>query len=99
MTKFQTGDSVQISSRTESRHHRVPAYAKGHTGVIKQVLSPQGVPEALAYEKHSNEKVTVYRVNLKQTDLWSNYAGSSQDSLEVEVYEHWLESAGTGANP
>ncbi len=94
-TKFQTGDNIRISSRFEPRHHRIPAYVKGQTGFVKQVLSPQGKPELLAYQKQTDEPVTVYRINLKQTDLWPDYSGSSKDSLEIEVYEHWLEPTTT----
>ena len=91
MTKFKIGDQVQIAARFESRHHRVPAYVKGQYGIVKQILSPQGKPELLASQRNTDEQVPVYRVNLKQTELWSNYKGTSQDSLEIEIYEHWLE--------
>ena len=26
-------------------------------------------------------------------DVWPDYAGSPQDVLEVEIYQHWLEKA------
>jgi hypothetical protein len=36
---------------------------------------------------------TVYRVHIPQTRLWPEYEGASCDSLEIENFEHWLESA------
>lgn len=25
-----------------------------------------------------------------QHDLWSDYTGAIEDTLEIEIYEHWL---------
>ena len=35
----------------------------------------------------------LYRVRFRQKDVWPDYAGSPQDVLEVEIYQHWLEKA------
>ena len=32
----------------------------------------------------------LYRVAFKQVDVWLDYSGSDQDTLELEIYEHWL---------
>ena len=31
-----------------------------------------------------------------QTDIWPDYTGPRHDTLDVEIYEHWLTKAGTG---
>ncbi|MEK9662712.1 MAG: SH3-like domain-containing protein [Alphaproteobacteria bacterium] len=36
---------------------------------------------------------TLYRVNFRQDELWSDYDGPSDDTLEIEIYEHWLSPA------
>ena len=91
MSRFAAGDSVRISDREEIRHHRVPVYAKGHTGVIERVCGPQGQPEQLAVGGSGEPRQTVYRIRLSQTALWPDYSGSDADALEIEIYEHWLE--------
>jgi nitrile hydratase len=35
----------------------------------------------------------LYRVQFRQIDVWPDYAGPPQDTLQVEVYENWLEAA------
>jgi hypothetical protein len=30
-------------------------------------------------------------VRFRQGDLWGRYAGSPQDNLEADIFEHWLE--------
>ena len=27
-----------------------------------------------------------------QKELWDDYEGKPEDSLEIEIYEHWLEA-------
>lgn len=92
MAKFTTGQRVRISDRSEPRHHRVPAYVKGQTGVIERVCGAFGQPELLAYGESGEPFQTIYRVHLNQTDLWPDYAGSPNDTLEIEIFEHWLEA-------
>ena len=36
---------------------------------------------------------SLYRVRFRQADIWPDYAGPPADSVEVEIYEHWLEPA------
>ncbi len=92
--RFKRGDRVRISARRERRHHRVPSYVKGRSGVVERVCAkafPQ--PEELAYGKSKTPPQPVYRVRLSQRDLWPDYKGPPNDTLELEIYEHWLEPA------
>ena len=96
MTLYRRGDRVRISSRREVRHHRVPGYAKGQVGVVQRVCAEYSQPEFLAYG--SAEPVTrLYRVRLSLTDLWPDYQGPQRDTLELEVFENWLETVETEA--
>ena len=36
----------------------------------------------------------LYRVRFQQSETWDGYRGATQDSLDVEIYEHWLASIG-----
>ena len=92
-TRFQTGDRVRIAARREPRHSRTPLYAHGHVGVIQRVCPAFGQPELLAYGGDGKPDRTLYRVRLKQSELWPDYSGPPQDHLEIEIFEHWLEPA------
>ncbi len=90
--RFHPGDRVRIEGRSEDRHHRVPAYVKGHVGVVTKVCGIYQEPERIAYGLQDAGR-RLYRVRLQQTDLWPAYPGPAIDTLDVEIFEHWLESA------
>lgn len=85
------GDRVRIADRTPGVHHRVPAYAKGHCGVIERVCGLHGQPET--FVRGDGAPLTrLYRVRIPQNDLWPDYQGSAGDALDIEIFEHWLEA-------
>ncbi len=91
--RFAAGDRVRIAPRTERRHHRVPAYAKGQVGIVERVCADLfHPPEEIAFDD-SGRREHLYRVRLRQTDLWTQYGGPDPDCLELEIFEHWLEPA------
>lgn len=92
-TRFRPGDRVRIADRMVRGHTRTPTYVKGHEGVIERVCPAFGQPELLAYGGDGKPDRTLYRVRLKQADLWPAYAGGAGDHLEIEIFEHWLEPA------
>lgn len=88
--RFRIGQPVRIANRYPSLHHRVPAYAKGRVGIVERVCGRHGRPET--FVRGDGEPLTrLYRVRLRQSDIWPNYAGGPGDTLDVEVFEHWLE--------
>ena len=91
--RFAVGDRVRIDARFESRHHRTPAYVKGRIGTVVRSCLPQGAPEQLAYRADAGPDRPVYRVQLAQRDLWPGYQGPPHDTLEIEIFEHWLSPA------
>lgn len=40
----------------------------------------------------------LYRVRFKQADVWPEYVGHPNDSVDVEVYQPWLDSAAVASN-
>ncbi len=90
--RFAAGDRVRISHRMTSAHHRVPAYAKGVAGEIERVCNAFGQPETLATGESGKPLQTLYRVRVQQTDIWDDYAGNPSDTLDIEIFEHWLEA-------
>ena len=91
--RFRVGQQVSIDNRTEPRHHRVPAYVKGRVGVVVLLCSRQGEPEQLGYGIKNADRHCVYRVQLRQPDLWPAYNGAPGDTIEIEIFEHWLHDA------
>jgi len=92
-TRFRAGDTVVIDARPEPRHHRVPSYVKGHAGIVERICLPHPEPEKVAMADPDGTEVPVYRVRLRQTDLWPDYVGDAEDTLEIEMHEHWLQPA------
>ena len=55
--------------------------------------APHRNPEQLAFGKYDADRIPLYRVRFDQTHVWDDYAGNPDDTIEVEIYEHWLEPA------
>lgn len=90
--RFSVGQKVRIADRSPGVHHRVPAYAKGQEGVVERICGEHGRPET--YIRGDGAPPTrLYRVRLAQPGLWSAYAGSARDTLDIEIFEHWLEES------
>ncbi|MEM9533627.1 MAG: SH3-like domain-containing protein [Pseudomonadota bacterium] len=90
--RFFVGQAVRIAKRQPSVHHRVPAYAKGARGVVERVCGEHGQPERFI-RGDGAPATRLYRVRLDQRELWDNYQGSTDDCLDIEIFEHWLEPA------
>ena len=91
--RFKPGDRVRIGDRNPPGHRRVPVYARGREGTIERICGEFPNPEELAYGFDGLPKRTLYRVRIKQTDIWPEYKGNPKDILELEIYDHWLEPA------
>jgi hypothetical protein len=91
MAQFGPGDRVRIAERYPEAHHRVPNYAKGAVGQVERVCEAFGQPESLAVGGDGEPLQTLYRVRLSQSVLWPDYSGAATDTLDIEVFEHWLE--------
>ena len=71
-------------------HRRTPYYIRGKVGEIERVCGDFPNPEELAYGFNGLPKKTLYRVRFKQQDVWSDYSGLTGDTVDVDIYEHWL---------
>ena len=87
---FATGDRVQVLDRVHSGHMRTPGYVRGRVGRVVRVVGPMLNPEQLAYGHRGVPGKMLYRVRFRQHDIWPEYAGGIHDSLDIELYEHWL---------
>ncbi len=91
--KFKPGDKVRVRIGSPPRHFRTPQYIQGKTGSVAAVHRAFRNPESLAYGGDGLPKQFLYLVRFDQTQVWEQYAASLQDTLFIDIYEHWLESA------
>ena len=89
--KFKPGDGVRVRVGTPPGHFRTPAYVQGKTGSIEAVHGAFRNPESLAYGGDGLPKQFLYLVRFNQTQVWNQYTASQQDTLFIDLYEHWLE--------
>ena len=89
--KFKSGDRVRIRVGSPPRHFRTPAYVQGKSGSVERIQGEFRNPESLAHGGDGLPKQFLYLVRLEQADLWANYMASPQDTLFIDIYEHWLE--------
>ena len=91
--RYASGAGVRIRTGAPAHHFRTPAYIQGHSGVVAALCGVYPNPESLAHGGDGRPQQPLYRIRLRQTDLWPDYAGNPDDTLLVDVYQHWLEPA------
>lgn len=84
---------VRVRTWAPPGHLRTPAYLRGKTGEIERVLGPFPNPEALAYRQPA-PALPLYRVRFSMAEIWGPEAEAPHDTLEAEIYAHWLEPLG-----
>lgn len=83
-------ERVRVRPLTPPGHVRAPFYLRGKTGVIERELGEFGNPEQLAYGLRGAGK-PLYRVRFTMAELWGAGAENPADTLDAEIYGHWLE--------
>jgi nitrile hydratase subunit beta len=89
---FKAGDAVVVRVAFPIGHVRTPYYIRGKSGVIERLCGIYGNPEELAYARSGRPKQPLYRVRFKQRQIWPEYKGNKEDTLDVEIFQHWLEA-------
>ena len=103
---FEKGDYVKVKPYRQTNgtglewrrpHIRVPGYIYGVCGVIERVCDEHKDPSFLAFGIDA-PSVRLYRVQFRMKDVWPEHHGREDtsimnDVIEVEIYEHWLESS------
>ena len=85
-------DKVRVKAHMPPGHVRTPAYLRGKTGVIERPLGAFGNPEEQAYGRIGDTK-ELYRVRFTMAELWGPSTERPDDTLDAEIYAHWLEEA------
>jgi len=91
MARFAAGDKVAVKRGNPPGHLRTPFYIRGKLGVVERICGEFRNPEELAYGRSGEPKRVLYRVRFDQRHVWDDYAGPTADTIDIELYEHWLE--------
>jgi nitrile hydratase subunit beta len=91
--RFRTGERVRVMKAYPLGHLRTPYYIRGCTGEIERLCGAFPNPEELSQQRDGLPAQPLYRVRFRQEDVWPGYRGGAQDTVDVEIYEHWLEKA------
>jgi len=89
--RFNRGEPVRVRKVDAPGHIRTPWYIRGHVGVIERFCGYFRNPEELAYVRPGTPLRALYRVRFAQPRVWDDYRGASGDTIDVDLYEHWLE--------
>ena len=94
-SRFNPGDRVQVRMSSHPGHCRTPAYIQGKAGQVEVICGSYHNPEGLAYGHDGLPKQFLYQVAFLQRDIWgeAQYNGPSNDTVCVDLYDHWLETA------
>jgi nitrile hydratase len=90
---FKPGDRVRVLKSEPPGHVRTPWYCRGHVGVVERICGAFPNPEELAYRRPGLPATTLYRVRFRSRELWPGYAEDPADTVDIEIYAHWLEPA------
>jgi nitrile hydratase len=98
MSRYSVGERVRVHDwdppdEPRKPHLRTPFYIRGKTGEVERICGAFRNPETLAYGEDGMPAQPLYRVRFAQSHVWPDYSGPAHDVVEVEIYEHWLETA------
>lgn len=88
--RFSEGEQVRVREDYPIGHIRTPIYIRGKTGRIVCDFGPFGNPETLAYCLPTDKR-ELYKVRFEQKSVWPDYRGNPNDTVDLDIYEHWLE--------
>jgi nitrile hydratase len=89
--KFKAGDRVTVRKAYPLGHIRTPFYIRGRSGTVERMCGRFPNPEELAQMRDGLPALPLYRVRFLQKEVWPDYAGAPGDTVDVEIFQHWLE--------
>jgi hypothetical protein len=90
---FVPGTAVTVRDLPVRGHMRTPAYVRGRRGRIEALQGRFPDPERRAYGADGLPPIALYLVRFRQSELWPAYEGPAEDSLALDIFEHWLDPA------
>jgi nitrile hydratase beta subunit-like protein len=90
---FRPGERVRVMKAYPLGHVRTPYYIRGASGVIERLCGAFANPEELAQMRDGLPPRPLYRVRFLQREVWPDYREGRDDTVDVEIFQHWLERA------
>ncbi len=81
---------MRVANHMPPGHVRTPAYLRGKVGWVERTLGPFSNPEELAYG-HAATSQPLMRIRFTMAEIWGAEAEHPNDTLDAEIYAHWLE--------
>lgn len=88
---YAPGQRVRVRHVDPPGHIRTPHYIRGKTGVVERFSGYFANPEEKAYGRSGEPQRALYRVRFVQSQVWDDYPGGALDTVDIDLYEHWLE--------
>ncbi len=83
---------MRVRSDMPPGHVRTPSYLRGKVGWVERTLGPFENPEQLAYGL-KGDPLPLMRVRFSMADVWGPASETPHDTIDAEIYSHWLEPA------
>lgn len=90
MPRYAIGERVRVLELNKPGHIRTPYYIRHQTGKVIQFCGVFLNPEDLAVGNAGGPVIECYRVEFLHREIWPDYKGMPEDTLVIEVYEHWM---------
>ncbi len=91
--RFAPGEAVRVRLGAAPGHIRTPWYLRGRTGRVERICGDFANPEELAYRRDGRPARALYRVRFTMAEVWGEAAERARDTVDAEIFEHWLEPA------
>ena len=91
--RFAPGQAVRVKKGAAPGHIRTPFYLRGKLGRVERICGDFANPEELAYRRKGLPAKTLYRVRFTMAEVWGEAAERPADTIDAEIFEHWLEAA------
>ena len=91
--KFQVGDLVVVRELPALFYTRTPEYVRGAIGEIAKVSYESPAAEDESWDRLDAQPEWFYIVRFNLSQLWYGYTGTTNDTLQTEIPERWLEAA------
>jgi hypothetical protein len=91
--KFGVGDEVVVRELPMLFYTRTQEYVRGATGKIATVAYESPAAEDEAFDAPDQRPEWFYIVRFNLSELWHGYTGPTNDTLQTEIPERWLEGS------
>jgi nitrile hydratase beta subunit len=90
--RYSVGDKVRTAAVVPTHHTRLPAYARGKSGIIERIHGAHVFPDTNARELGECPQ-WLYTVAFEAKELWGAQHAEQRSTISVDAFEPYLEPA------